>query len=129
MTSLNAIAAAEHRADLQRAANRPPAYPDGPARRKSPQAHVALRPAYADEAGVVRRLAALDEAPDLDGNVLLALIDGEAVAALSLGDGRVVANPFVPTDDAVALLKLRADHLSAVRRRRRWRVTLRPRLA
>jgi hypothetical protein len=47
---------------------------------------------------------------------LLALIDGKAVAALSLRDGRVVANPFVRTDAEVVLVRLRraraagADH-------------------
>jgi hypothetical protein len=73
---------------------------------------VELRRAAADEAGVVRRLAALDDAREPEGPVLLALLDGEAVAALSLRDGRVVANPFVATADAVALLRLRAAHLS-----------------
>ena len=79
---------------------------------------------------MVRRLAALDDAPVLEGQSLLALIDGEAVAALSLEDGRVVSNPFVRTEDAVALLNLRAEHLKGVSRRRRWwRPALRPRFA
>lgn len=73
---------------------------------------IELRPAHPDEADVVRWLAQLDDAPMLSGEVLLAVVDGEAVAALSLQDGRVVANPFVRTEDAVALLRLRASHLS-----------------
>lgn len=73
---------------------------------------IELRPAHPDEADVVRWLAQLDDAPMLAGEVLLALVDGQAVAALSLWDGRVVANPFVPTEDAVALLRLRALHVS-----------------
>jgi len=72
---------------------------------------LALRVADADEAPVVRRLAALDDSPPLDGEVLLALVDGEAVAAVSLDDGRVVANPFRPTADTVTLLSLRASQL------------------
>jgi len=72
---------------------------------------LALRVADADEASVVRRLAALDDSPPLDGEVLLALVDGEAVAAVSLHDGRVVANPFRPTADTVTLLSLRASQL------------------
>jgi hypothetical protein len=72
---------------------------------------LALRVADADEAPVVRRLAALDDSPPLDGDVLLALVDGEAVAAVSLHDGRVVANPFRPTADTVTLLSLRASQL------------------
>jgi len=67
----------------------------------------------------VRRLADLDDAPPLRGEVLLALVDGEAVAALSLSDGRVVANPFLPTADTVSVLALRASQLSR-RRARRW---------
>jgi hypothetical protein len=43
----------------------------------------------------------------------------QAVAALSLSDQRVVANPFVPTGDAVALLRLRAEHVLRARRRPR----------
>jgi hypothetical protein len=64
--------------------------------------------------------------------VLLALLDDEPVAALSLGDGHVVANPFVRTQAAVALLHLRARHISGVsplRARRRRRFILRPRIA
>src|SRR5438270_551921 len=90
---------------------------------------LALRTAHADEAPVVRRLAAVDDAPPLEGQVLLALVDGQAVAAKSLADGRVVANPFVPTRDAVALLSLRASQLSRQRaRRRRAVLPLIPRL-
>jgi hypothetical protein len=88
---------------------------------------VALRLADPGEAHVVRRLAALDDAPELDGRVLLALIDGEAVAALSLRDGRIVANPFVPTQEPVELLRLRAVHVSGRIGRRRPRAVFRPR--
>jgi hypothetical protein len=79
---------------------------------KSHNNTLALRVAHTDEAPVVRRLAALDDAPPLNGDVLLALVDGEPVAALSLDDGRVVANPFLPTADTVTLLSLRASQLS-----------------
>ncbi len=85
---------------------------------------LALRVAGDDEAPMVRRLAALDDAPPLQGPVLLALVDGEAVAATSLSDGRVVANPFLPTADTVSLLSMRASQLSerpAGRRRQRLR--------
>jgi hypothetical protein len=73
---------------------------------------VALRMAEGDEAPVVRRLAALDDAPAPQGPVLLALLDGEAVAALSMLDRRVVANPFLSTRDVVDLLRLRAEHIA-----------------
>jgi hypothetical protein len=87
---------------------------------------LALRTAHADDIDLLRRLADLDSAPMLTGEILLALVDGQAVAALSLRDGRVVANPFVPTVEAVALLTLRASQLSAARARR-WAVRI-PRL-
>jgi hypothetical protein len=80
---------------------------------------LALRVADDEDAASVRRLAALDDAPPLRGEVLLALVDGEAVAATSLSDGRVVANPFVRTADTVTLLSLRAAQLAKRPARRR----------
>jgi hypothetical protein len=67
-----------------------------------------LLPAGPVDAGTVARLAALDETEPLTGEVLLAVADGEAVAAMSVDDGRVAADPFARTGDAVALLRLRA---------------------
>jgi hypothetical protein len=90
---------------------------------------ITVREANLNDAPILRDLAALDDAPELDGRVLMAVVDGTSVAALSLDDGRVVANPFVPTEDTVALLRLRANHLSARRPRVRWRARLRPRFA
>ena len=80
---------------------------------------LAIRVAQTDEDPDIRRLADLDDSRPLEGEVLLALVDGEAVAALSLDDGRVVANPFVPTADTVRLLSLRASQLARWRPRRR----------
>jgi hypothetical protein len=78
----------------------------------APASAIELRLLCAREAYLVHRLAALDDAPDLDGQVLVAIIDGQGVAALSLNDERVVANPFIPTAEAVALLRVRAAQLS-----------------
>jgi hypothetical protein len=92
----------------------------------SPEAPVALRPVREDDQVAVERLSTLDARPAPQGDVLLALVDGEPVAALSLEDGAVVANPFAPTAGAVELLQVRAQRLqpargAAVRRaRRRW---------
>jgi hypothetical protein len=127
-TAMSRLAAEEHAAELRRVAER---------RRTSTAsrpgstagAAIQLRVAHADEADVVRQLAALDDAPELEGQVLLALIDGEAVAGLSLRDGSVVANPFIRTREAVVLLRLRAKQLSAARARRRRRGILHPRFA
>jgi hypothetical protein len=128
MTSIHEAVATEHRTDLLREAA---ARRLGTPRFEKPgrTATIAVRQAAEDEARVVRRLAQMDDAPELNGPVLLALVDGEPVAALSLLDRRVVANPFVLTQDAVALLRLRADHLLGRARRRRPRSILRPRFA
>jgi hypothetical protein len=89
-----------------------------------------IRRATVDDAPALWRLAALDSAPALEGEALLALDGGEPVAALDLDDGRVVANPFRPTEGTVALLRLRAQHLAApAPRRRRRPALLRPRAA
>ena len=90
---------------------------------------IAIRFAAADESHVVRRLSHLDDQRALHGDVLLALVDGEPRAALSLEDGRVVADPFARTADLVDLLRLRAGMASDRTRRPRVRRALRPRLA
>jgi len=89
---------------------------------------LAVRLAHCEEAEALWRLAQLDDAPELAGEVLVATIDGDIVAARSLEDGRVVADPFVLTSDAVEMLRRSAAALTG-RRRRRWRPALRPRLA
>ena len=134
-TSLNASAASERTADLQRAANRRAVGRAGLWRRRTSPAASSPRPApvvrlsHADEAGTIRRLAELDDAPELGGEVLVATIGPDVVAALSLNDGRVVANPFVLTSGAVELLRDSARTVTAGRHhRRRWRSALRPRL-
>jgi hypothetical protein len=76
---------------------------------------IAIRPAAADEAADVRRLAYLDSQRPLRGEVLLALQDAIPVAAASLEDGRIVADPFRKTADVVGLLRLRAESLTTSR--------------
>jgi hypothetical protein len=123
MNSITAIVASEHRADLHRfAAERRHASEIGVSRPFTRSQTIALRLAQPDEQPAVQRLAALDDAPELGGEVLLALVDGEPVAALSLGDGRVVADPFRFTEEAVGLLRLRFQHLSGEARHGRWSV-------
>jgi hypothetical protein len=72
---------------------------------------VVVRHAGPQDARDVHRLAHLDSAEPLRGEVLLALVDGEPVAAVSPADGRVVADPFRPTADAAALLRRHARAL------------------
>jgi hypothetical protein len=125
MTSnLNALLAEQHVADLTRAARGHQRIPSPLVATSGPV--VELRTAHADDQ-TVRRLAALDDAPELVGPVLLAVVDGKPVAALALDDGRVVADPFVRSAHAVSLLRLRSDHVSGASPRRRLRIRL-PRL-
>ena len=70
---------------------------------------VVIRPAQGIEDEVaLRSLAELDSTKIPAGPALLAEVDGEARAALSLADGRVVADPFHHTADLAELLRARA---------------------
>ncbi|MBV8217542.1 MAG: hypothetical protein JO325_03685 [Solirubrobacterales bacterium] len=86
---------------------------------------VAIRLAEKDEAASLRRLAALDDQRPLEGAVLVALVDGEPEAAISLADRRVIANPFLSTRDLVQLLRMRAEHFAGPERRRGRQTLLR----
>jgi hypothetical protein len=100
---------------------------------------VTLRLATEADRRPLRRLAELDSAEPLAGTVLLAEVDGELHAACSVQGRRAIANPFQPTAELVALLRVRADQLAdragerrlgrvlRLRRRRRRAATLSPR--
>lgn len=83
-------------------------------RRSTPD--VNLRLARRDESAAVERLAELDSARAPEGRVLVAEVQGELWAALSLEDFHAVADPFRPTEELVLLLVERGRQL------RRWRV-------
>ena len=69
---------------------------------------IAMRAATTDsDERIVHKLAVLDSAADPAGPVVIALVDGRPVAAASLVDGHVVADPFQPTADVVELLQAR----------------------
>ena len=70
-----------------------------------------LRIAVAADATPLRRLAHMDSARPLCGQTLLAEQGGSVIAALSLDDGRVIADPFLASAGAVGLLRLRAAQL------------------
>ena len=80
------------------------------------------------DAAALATLAALDSARPLTGPTVVAEDDGRLVAAISLHDGRVVADPFVPTADVVEMLRLHtAGGRSAKARPRRGLPRLMPR--
>ena len=73
----------------------------------TPPSDITIRPAYADDQVALRRLAALDSATVPPGPLLLAEVGGELRAAISLRDGRSIADPFERTVELVELLELR----------------------
>jgi hypothetical protein len=75
-----------------------------------------VRPATdADEQHLVR-LSVLDSQRELTVPALIGEIDGKPAAAMSLASGRVVADPFAPTEALVAHLRIRAAALQTHRR-------------
>ena len=70
-----------------------------------------IRRSSADDSGRLHRLAMLDSAPEPNGPMLVAEREGMLVAAVPLGDGRAIADPFEPTAGVVGLLELRRAQL------------------
>ena len=70
-----------------------------------------LRLCKASDDPALERLAALSEAAIPFGRLVVALCDGELVAAVPLAGGSPLRDPFVRTAHIVPLLKLRAEQL------------------
>jgi hypothetical protein len=70
-----------------------------------------VRLATSADRPALERLAELDEATTPAAPVLLGVVMQRPVAALSLRDGSVIADPFTPTHDLVELMSLRARQL------------------
>jgi hypothetical protein len=86
-----------------------------------------LRRATAGDAAAIARLVELEEARPLTGEVLVAEVDGRVTAALSVLDGRAVADIFRPTAELVAMLRTRRDALIRTSRYSHVDSTERPR--
>jgi hypothetical protein len=71
-----------------------------------------IRTAGPEDAEALRRLAGLDSTPPLTGRVLLAEVDGDPIAAVSLETGAAVADPFRQSAEALALLMERRIRLA-----------------
>jgi len=67
------------------------------------------------DAGALRSLAELDSRPVPAGPVLIAEVDGRLQAALGLGGGEPIADPWRRTADLVELLRVRAAQLAGHR--------------
>ena len=79
---------------------------------------VVIRRAVAEDTDALRRLAALDSARALMGDVLVAESAGIVRAAYSVDEQRAIADPFVPTAQLVTLLQTRAAPLREARPKR-----------
>jgi hypothetical protein len=83
---------------------------------------ITIRPAYTDDELALTRLAILDSSAYVPpAPLLLAEVEGELRAALSLCDGTVIADPFVPTASLLVLLRQAGRPAEARPRRTRLR--------
>ena len=121
--TIHAELARQRQADLLREAGRrspgPPSLPSDKEVAVSLLNHLTIRVSQPDDAAALRRLADLDSRRRVEsGAHVLAESHGELVAALPLGDGSAIADPFRPTADVVRVLELRARQLRAATRTR-----------
>jgi hypothetical protein len=112
---LQAQLASLHNEDLKAAAARAngrSAHPEkggrGPGRAR---ADVVIRRSTSNDGPTLAALAALDAAPLPLGPSLIAEVAGVPRAVLPLDGGHSFGDPFVPTDELVALLQLRAAQI------------------
>ena len=77
---------------------------------------ITIRPAVPEDARALANLAILDDASPLEGELLLAEVEGDVWAASSLLDGRTIADPFRATVATRALLGLRREQIAAAER-------------
>jgi hypothetical protein len=68
---------------------------------------ITIRAARGSDESALRHLAQRDTRPLPDGELLVALVDDEPRAAISLTTGEVIADPFHRTEDLVRMLALR----------------------
>ena len=82
---------------------------------------IIIRAATHGDGPALARLAALDSAPVPFGPVMIAELDGEPRAALSVANDRVIGDPFVRTAELAELLRVHARAI-AEREQRHERV-------
>jgi hypothetical protein len=80
-----------------------------------PAEPVLLRLCSVQDDAALARLAGLEGRPEPKGRHVLAEVGGVVVAALPLGPGSVIADPFRPTAHLIPLLELRAKQLTGDR--------------
>jgi hypothetical protein len=72
---------------------------------------ITIRAAGPEDVEAIRRLAQRDSHAVPDGELLIALVDGEARAAISLASGETIADPFHRTEELVRMLTARGSQL------------------
>jgi hypothetical protein len=115
-TQLSFALAQSHQRDLARAATehrrrtrrREHSSGDTPPMSWAP---LTVRLATGADRAALARLADLEQAKRPADPVLIGVVAGRPLAALSLDDGRVIADPFVRTAELVELLRLRGRQL------------------
>ena len=75
----------------------------------SPSSSLTIRHANGADSPALTRLAALDSSRVPTGELLLAEVNGDIVAALSLDTGAVIADPFEHTASVVDSLRVQAQ--------------------
>jgi hypothetical protein len=80
---------------------------------------ITIRPAYADDARALRRLAELDSSAIPSEPLLVAEVGDEIQVAVSMSDLRAIADPFVPTAHVVDLVRGHIRQSARTRTRRR----------
>jgi len=110
MLSLNLLAAREHNRALRAAADVARVETGA-----TPVTRVTLRYAVAKDGPGLRRLAELDSTEVPSGLALIAEVDGRLRAALPLGGGSPIADPFHRGTELIELLRLRARQLNTAR--------------
>ena len=78
-----------------------------------PTSAYTLRRATEADDGALRRLAELDSQVAITGPALIGEIDGAAAGAISLIDGRLIADPFRQTAPLTQILRMRYAALRA----------------
>ena len=90
--------------------------------------NVTVRRSAPGDESALARLASLDSASPPRGPALIVEADSRMLAALPLGSGRAIADPFEATADLVGLLELRRAQMEAAQSNRRRPGRLRARL-
>ena len=103
----------DHQRDLDRRARRALRSLSFDEPRRGTDDPVVLRLCCVHDDEALERLAALEGRSLPTGRFIVAEVGGIVVAALPLGCGGLLADPFRPTAQLVPLLELRADQLGA----------------